>query len=60
VGAVEVDEADDVAADAALDLDVQLCGPLLERQPPRQPEERALVGAGDEPEVASDGNGGDP
>jgi len=59
VRAVQVDEADDVAADAAFDLDVQVGRPVLERQLPGQAEERALVGAGDEPEVASGGNGGD-
>jgi hypothetical protein len=49
-----------VAADAALDLDRQLVRPLLERQAPRQAEERTLVGAGEQPEMVSGGNGADP
>jgi hypothetical protein len=62
VRAVQVDEADDVAADAAREVDVQLRRPILERQVPGEIEEGALVGAGDETEVCgtSGGNGGDP
>jgi hypothetical protein len=56
---VQVDEPNDVAADAARDLDNQVLGPFLEGQAPREAEERALVRAGDEAEViASGGNGG--
>jgi hypothetical protein len=50
-----------VTADAALDLDDQRIGPLLEGLPPRQLQEPALIGAGDEAEtggVLSGGNGG--
>ena len=60
---VQLDEADDVAADAAREVDEELRGPVLEREAPRKLEERALVGPRDEPEVArrtSGGNGGDP
>ena len=58
----KLDEADDVAADAAREVDVQLRRPILERQAPGEIEEGALVGAGDETEVCgtSGGNGGDP
>jgi hypothetical protein len=62
IPAVQLDEADDVAADAALDLDDERLGPLLQWDGPRQVEQRALVLAGDEAEVrgrASGGNGGD-
>jgi hypothetical protein len=62
IRAVQLDEADDVAADAAREVDVQLRRPILERQVPRELEEAALVGARDETEVCgtSGGNGGDP
>jgi hypothetical protein len=60
---VQLDEADDVATDAARDVDMELRRPLLEWEAPRKLEERALVRPRDEPEVAgsaSGGNGGDP
>src|SRR5262249_56590558 len=47
----ELDEADDVAPDAALDLDEVGLGPLLERQAPREREERRLLGAREQSEV---------
>ncbi|HUZ99840.1 MAG TPA: hypothetical protein VMU74_10830 [Gaiellaceae bacterium] len=51
-----------MAADAARKIDVQIRRPVLERQVPRELEEGALVGAGDETEMCgtSGGNGGDP
>jgi hypothetical protein len=48
---VERDELDDVAMDADRRIDERLRRPLLERQRPRQREERALVAARDEPEL---------
>jgi hypothetical protein len=62
VDAVELDEADDVPADPPLDLDQPLLGPVLQREPPRQVEERPLALAREQAEVgvgASAGNGGD-
>ena len=56
---VQVDEADDVAADAARDLDDEIVRPFLERQGPWEAEECALVRARDQPKVISGGNGGD-
>jgi hypothetical protein len=47
-----LDEADDVAVDAALDLDDELGAPVGERGRPRQPEEVRVAGARDEPECA--------
>src|SRR6202007_281415 len=48
--APELDEAHDVAPDAALDLDEAALGPVLERKAPRQPEEGRLFGASEQPE----------
>jgi hypothetical protein len=59
VRAVQADEPDDVAADAACDVDDEVLGPLLERQAPWEAEKCALIGAGDQPKVISGGNGGD-
>jgi hypothetical protein len=52
-----------MAADAACEVDVELGRPILEREAPRELEERTLVRPRDEPEVAgraSGGNDGDP
>jgi hypothetical protein len=49
--AVERDELDDVPVDADGRFRKRLGGPLLERQRPRQREERALVAARDEPKL---------
>src|SRR5581483_8488713 len=46
----ELDEAHDVATDAALGVDELLRRPFLERQAPREGEERALLGAREETE----------
>jgi hypothetical protein len=48
-----------VAPDAAFDVDDEVVRPFLERQPPREAEEGALVGARNQPKVISGGNGGD-
>jgi hypothetical protein len=60
VDAVQLDEADDVAADPPLDLDQPLLRPLLQRKLPRQVEQGALALAREQAEVrASAGNGDD-
>jgi len=48
-----------VAPDPALDVDDDVVRPFLERQPPREAEERTLVRARNQPKVISGGNGGD-
>ena len=58
--AVQLHEAHDVAADAALRVDEDLRGPLLERQSPGKLEERLLVRACAQPKVSPRGRHAGP